>query len=81
LERLWPLLFSHYCLFFAFAVHSGLLNPHLLSEKEVILRAHHNAFLGFGNVLVLFSAAIPVVIALRFISVAWADFIGQHWLF
>jgi len=71
---LFPLLFL-----FAFAVHPGLLNPHQLSPEEVILRAHQNSLLAFGHVLVLFDAAIIIVIALRFMrlldraSVAWAS--------
>jgi hypothetical protein len=74
---LFPLLFV-----FAFAAHPGLLNPHLLSEEEVILRAHHDTLLGFGHVLVLLDAAILVPVALEFMrlldrgSVAWAGFIG-----
>ncbi len=74
---LFPLLFV-----FAFAVHPGLLNPHRLSDAELILRAHHNALLAFGHVLVLFDAAILVVVTLELMrlldhsSAAWAGFIG-----
>jgi hypothetical protein len=74
---LFPLLFI-----FAFAVHPGLLSPHLLSEEEVILRVHHNTLLGFGHVLVLLDAALLVVVTLHFMkllnrgSAAWAGFIG-----
>ena len=74
---LFPLVFV-----FAFAVHPGLLNPHMLSDQEVILRMHHNALLAFGHVLVLLDAALLVVIALEFMrllegsSAAWIGFIG-----
>lgn len=74
---LFPLLFV-----FAFAVHPGLLNPHMLSDEEVILRAHHNALLGFGHVLVLLDAAILVIVTFELMrllegsSAAWAGFIG-----
>jgi hypothetical protein len=74
---LFPLLFV-----FAFAVHPGLLNPQLLSEEEVILRAHHNPLLAFGHVLVLFNAAILIVVTLELkrlldnSSAAWAGFLG-----
>jgi hypothetical protein len=74
---LFPLLFV-----FGFAVHPGLLNPRMLSDEEVILRAHHNALLGFGHLLVLLDAALLVVVALQLMkllnrgSVAWAGFIG-----
>ena len=74
---LFPLLFV-----FAFSVHPGLLNPHRLSDVEVILRMHHNALLTIGHVLVLFDAAILVVVTLELMklldhtSAAWAGFIG-----
>jgi hypothetical protein len=74
---LFPLLFI-----FAFAVHPGLLHPHRLSEQELILRAHYNALLAFGHVLVLFDAAILVVVALHLMklldgsSAAWAGLVG-----
>jgi hypothetical protein len=74
---LFPLLFV-----FAFAVHPGLLNPHMLSDEEVILRAHHNTLLGFGHVLVLLDAAILVVVTFELMrlldhtSAAWAGFLG-----
>lgn len=74
---IFPMLFI-----FAFAVHPGLLSPHLLSPKELILRAHHNELLQFGHVLVMLSTALLVVIALHFMnlldhnSIAWAGFIG-----
>jgi hypothetical protein len=72
-----PLLFV-----FAFAVHPGLLTPHRLSEVELILRAHHNALLAFGHVLVLFDAAILIVVTLELMRIldrttaAWLGFIG-----
>jgi len=74
---LFPLLFI-----FAFAVHPGLLNPHQLSPQELILRAHQNPLLAFGHVLVLFDAAIMVVVTLHLMkrldgtSVAWAGLVG-----
>jgi hypothetical protein len=74
---LFPLLFV-----FAFAVHPGLLNPHRLSDAELILRAHQNALLAFGHVLVLFDAAIMVVVTLELMrmlnrgAAAWLGFIG-----
>lgn len=74
---LFPLL-----LLFAFAVHPGLLNPHQLSSQELILRAHQNPLLAFGHVLVLFDAAILVVVTLHFMklldgtSAAWAGLVG-----
>jgi hypothetical protein len=67
---------------FAFAVHPGLFNPHLLSDEEVVIRMHHNALLTIGHVLVLFDAAILVVVTLTLMrlldhsSAAWAGFIG-----
>jgi hypothetical protein len=74
---LFPLIFV-----FAFAVHPGLLTPHRLSDTELILRAHHNALLAFGHALVLFDAAILVVVTLGLMRIldrttaAWAGFIG-----
>jgi hypothetical protein len=76
---LFPLLFI-----FAFAVHPDLLNPHMLSLQETILRAHNNSFLAFGHVLVLFDAGILIVVVLHLMkaldspsgSAAWAGFIG-----
>jgi hypothetical protein len=67
---------------FAFAVHPGLLNPHLLGPKELILRAHNNGLLQFGHALVTLNTALLVVIALHFMklldrgSAAWAGFVG-----
>jgi hypothetical protein len=72
-----PLLFI-----FAFAVHPGLLQPHLLSPEEIILRAHGNGLLQFGHVLVTLSTALLIVAALHFMKLldrssgAWAGFIG-----
>jgi hypothetical protein len=74
---LFPLLFV-----FGFAAHPDLLTPHRLSNVELILRAHHNALLAFGHVLVLFDAAILVVVTLGLMRIldrtpaAWAGFIG-----
>ena len=74
---IFPLLFI-----FAFAVHPGLLNPHLLSPEELILRAHQDGLLQFGHVLVTLSTALLVVVALHFMklldrsSLAWAGLIG-----
>ncbi len=67
---------------FAFTVHPGLLQPHLLSPEELILRAHGNELLQFGHVLVTFSTILLIVVALQFMrlldrsSGAWAGFIG-----
>ncbi|OGD22980.1 MAG: hypothetical protein A2W03_06340 [Candidatus Aminicenantes bacterium RBG_16_63_16] len=74
---LFPLVFI-----FAFAVHPGLLNPHLLGPKGLILRAHNDALLQFGHALVTLNTALLVVIALYFRklldrdSTAWAGFVG-----
>lgn len=67
---------------FAFAVHPGLLNPHLLGPEELILRAHSNGSLQFGHALVTLNTALLVVVALHFMklldrgSSAWAGFVG-----
>ncbi|MBZ5589347.1 MAG: hypothetical protein LAO05_12365 [Acidobacteriia bacterium] len=67
---------------FAFSVHPGLSNPHLLGPEELILRAHHAGLLQFGHVLVTLSTALLVVIALHFMklldrtSCAWAGLVG-----
>jgi hypothetical protein len=72
-----PLLFV-----FAFAVHPGLLQPHLLGPEELILRAHGNGLLQFGHVLVTLSTSLLIVVALHFMKLldrssgAWAGFIG-----
>jgi hypothetical protein len=67
---------------FAFAVHPGLLHPHLLAPEELILRARHNGLLQFGHALVTLNTALLVVIALHFMklldrgSSASAGFVG-----
>lgn len=67
---------------FAFAVHPGLLYPHLLGPSELILRARGAALLQFGHALVTLNTALLVVVALHFknvldrTSVAWAGFLG-----
>jgi hypothetical protein len=74
---LMPLLFV-----FAFAVHPGLLHPQMLTPEQVVLRARDNQLLAFGHVLVLFDAALIIVVALHFMKVlektrgAWLGFIG-----
>jgi hypothetical protein len=74
---LFPLLFM-----FGYAVHPGLLQPHILSEEEAILRAYNNNLLAFGHLLFLFAAPLIIVVAIRLMklvnrgSVAWAGFIG-----
>jgi hypothetical protein len=74
---IFPMLFI-----FAFAVHPGLLRPHLLSPKELILRAHGNKLLQFGHVLVTLSTALLIVVALHFMKLLdhssgeWAGYIG-----
>ena len=67
---------------FAFAVHPGLLNPHLLRPEELILRAHDAGLLQFGHVLVTLSTALLVVVAVHFMKLlertswAWAGLVG-----
>ena len=67
---------------FAFAVHPGLLHPHLLGPEGLILRAHDAGVLQFGHVLVTLSTALLVVIAVHFMrlldrtSWAWAGLVG-----
>jgi hypothetical protein len=74
---IFPLLFI-----FAFAVHPGLLQPHLLSPEETIRRAHKNGLLQFGHVLVTLSTTLLIVVALHFFKMldhssgAWAGLIG-----
>jgi hypothetical protein len=74
---IFPMLFI-----FAFAVHPGLLSPHLLSPDEMMLRAHSNGLLQFGHVLVTFNTTLLIVVALQFMKLldrspgAWAGFIG-----
>ena len=67
---------------FAFAVHPGLADPHLLGPEELILRARNNGLLQFGHVLVTLNTALLVVVALHFTKMldrgpsAWAGFVG-----
>jgi hypothetical protein len=67
---------------FAFSVHPGLLNPHLLGPKELALRAHRADLLQFGHVLVMLNTSLLIVVALHLMklldrtSLAWAGFIG-----
>jgi hypothetical protein len=67
---------------FAFAVHPGLLNPHLLDAQALIQRAHHNDLLQFGHALVMLNTILLVVVALHFMNVldrhsaGWTGFIG-----
>ena len=74
---LFPLLFI-----VGFAFHPGLLSPHVLSPKELVLRARHADLMQLGHVLDTFGAVLLVVVALRFMklrehgSVAWAGLIG-----
>ncbi len=74
---LFPLVFI-----FAFAVHPGLLSPHLLSPEELIVRARHNELLQFGHVLVTLNTTLLIVAALHFMtlrkprSTAWLGFVG-----
>jgi hypothetical protein len=72
-----PLLFV-----FGYAVHPGLLQPHMLSEQEVILRAHGNNLLAFGHLLFLLAAPLMIIVTLRLMKLlgrgpgAWAGFAG-----
>jgi hypothetical protein len=74
---IFPMLFV-----FAFAVHPGLLQPHLLSPRELMLRAHHADLLQFGHVLVMLNTGLLIVVALHFMKLvdrsplAWAGFVG-----
>ena len=74
---IFPLLFI-----FAFAVHPGLLQPHLLNPKEIIQRARNNGLLQFGHVLVMLGTGLLIVVAIHFMellknsSAAWAGFLG-----
>jgi hypothetical protein len=74
---LFPLLFIA-----GFALHPDLLSPHVLSPKELVLRARHADLMQLGHVLDTFGAVLLVVVALRFMklrehgSVAWAGLIG-----
>jgi hypothetical protein len=74
---LFPMLFI-----VAFAFHPHLLNPHMLSPRELVLRARHADLMQLGHVLDTFATVCMVVIALRFMkllnqgSAAWAGLIG-----
>ena len=67
---------------FAFSVHPGLLNPHLLSSHDKILRAHDAGLLQFAHALVLLNTALLVVVAVHFMTLlertpwAWAGLVG-----
>ena len=67
---------------FAFAVHPGLLNPHVLSPSELIQRARGADVLQFGHALVTLDTALLVVVALHFMKLldhtsrAWSGFLG-----
>ena len=74
---IFPLVFA-----FAFAVHPGLLTPHVLSPSELIQRAHRAELLQFAHALVTLNTALLVVIALHFMSrldrtaYAWWGYLG-----
>jgi hypothetical protein len=53
---------------FAFAVHPGLLTPHLMRPEELVLRARHNPVLQLGHALVTLNTALLVVVALHFMN-------------
>ena len=67
---------------FAFAVHPGLLTPHLMGPEELVLRARHNPVLQLGHALVTLNTALLVVVALHFMNLlegspaAWPGFVG-----
>ncbi len=67
---------------FAFSVHPGLLDPHLLGPSELILSARGASLLQFAHALVTLNTALLVVVALHFMKLldhssgAWAGFIG-----
>jgi hypothetical protein len=67
---------------FAFAVHPGLLHPHLLAPEGLILRAHNAGLLQFGHVLVTLNTVLLVVVAVHFTKLlertawAWAGLVG-----
>jgi hypothetical protein len=67
---------------FAFAVHPGLLHPHLLNPSELILRSRSAGLLQFAHALVMLNTALLVVVALHFMKLldrssgAWAGLIG-----
>lgn len=54
---------------FAFAVHPGLLHPHLAGPDELVRRALHNPTLQFAHALVTLNTALLVVAALHFMRV------------
>jgi hypothetical protein len=67
---------------FAFAVHPGLLHPHLAGPDELVRRALHNPTLQFGHALVTLNTGLLVVAALHFMKrleqsqSAWLGFAG-----
>jgi hypothetical protein len=67
---------------FAFSVHPGLLQPHLLDPSELILRARGAGLLQLGHALVMLDTALLVVVTLHFMKLldhssgAWAGFLG-----
>ena len=73
-----PLIFVY-----AFAVHPGLLHPHLIAEgPELAARVHHNGALHLGHALMLFSVPLLILVAIKFKALLerhqapWAGFIG-----
>jgi len=74
---IFPLLFV-----FAFAVHPGLLRPHLLGPEGLVPRAHKNGLLQFGHVSVMLNTGLLIVVALHFMKLldhssgAWGGFTG-----
>jgi len=69
-------------LVFAFAVHPGLLHPHVLAPTELIARARGASLLHLAHALVTLDTALLVVVAIHFMKVlqqgpgAWAGFVG-----
>ena len=67
---------------FAFAVHPGLLNPHVLSPSELVQRARGADVLQFGHALVTLNTALLVVAALHLMKLldrtpgAWWGAVG-----
>ena len=67
---------------FAFSVHPGLLQPHLLVPAELIERARGAGLLQFGHALVTLDTALLIVVAVHFMKVldggssAGAGFVG-----
>ena len=74
---LFPLIFV-----FAFAVHPGLLTPHLLPPEGIIRRARKNKLLQLGHALVLLNTALLIVAAFHLMSIlnqgeaAWSGTVG-----